>query len=123
MPEQFWSARDTTPADIDSALRKLLQEHLAESRCDTPARVLNLIAIVDREWRGEISNRLERVGRYHASRTILCAVDAKRTTIDARATIVSPDGEGGAAAPQRPVADLGDQDPSHIPPQPHPRAA
>ena len=40
-----------------------------------PARVLNLVVIVDREWRGEILNRLERVGRYHPSRLILCAVE------------------------------------------------
>jgi len=39
-----------------------------------PARVLNLIVIVDREWRGEIANRLEQVGRYSASRTIMCVV-------------------------------------------------
>ena len=40
-----------------------------------PARVLNLVAIVDREWRGEVLNRLEKVGRFHPSRTILCAVE------------------------------------------------
>ena len=44
-----------------------------------PARVLNLVVIADREWRGEIQNRLENVGRYHASRTILCAVEQGRT--------------------------------------------
>ena len=43
--------------------------------------------IADREWSGEIRNRLDRVGRYHASRTILCAVQAGRETIDAIATI------------------------------------
>jgi glucose-6-phosphate dehydrogenase assembly protein OpcA len=49
-----------------------------------PARVLNLVVVVDRSWKGEIANRLERVGRYHASRTILCAVEPGRTTLDAR---------------------------------------
>ena len=47
------------------------------------ARVLNLVAVVDREWRGEIENRLARVGRYHPSRTIICAVEPGRTTLDA----------------------------------------
>ena len=50
-----------------------------------PARVLNLIAIVDREWKGEVQNRLERVGRFHASRTILLAYEAGRTRLDAQA--------------------------------------
>ncbi|MBO0768249.1 MAG: glucose-6-phosphate dehydrogenase assembly protein OpcA, partial [Solirubrobacterales bacterium] len=49
-----------------------------------PARVLNLVVVVDREWKGEIVNRLARVGRYHASRTILCSVTDSRETIDAR---------------------------------------
>jgi glucose-6-phosphate dehydrogenase assembly protein OpcA len=46
-----------------------------------------LIVVVDRAWKGEISNRLDRVGRYHASRTILCAVEEGRDTLDARAGI------------------------------------
>ena len=45
--------------------------------------------VVDREWRGEILNRLERVGRYHASRTILCAVESGRNTIDASVAITT----------------------------------
>ncbi len=49
--------------------------------------MLNLIVIVDREWKGEIANRLERVGRYHASRTLLCAVEMGRTTLDATAVM------------------------------------
>jgi glucose-6-phosphate dehydrogenase assembly protein OpcA len=114
MAEQTWSARDTTPADIEAALRKLLQQHLAESRCDTPARVLNLIAVVDREWRGEISNRLDRVGRYHASRTVLCAVEPKRTKIDARATIVTPEDHGTASTHERVTLTIGEQHLAHI---------
>ena len=51
-----------------------------------PARVLNLVVVADREWRGEIQNRLDQVGRYHASRTILCSVESRQTTIDAFAT-------------------------------------
>src|SRR5919108_163027 len=82
-----WSAQDTTPGAIEEALRQMLREQEARDAAYAPARVLNLVAIVDREWRGEILNRLERVGRYHPSRTILCTVEAGRTTIDASALI------------------------------------
>jgi glucose-6-phosphate dehydrogenase assembly protein OpcA len=78
-----WSAEDTTPGDIEEALRHLLQEQHARENAHAPARVLNLVVVVDREWRGEIMNRLEQVGRYHASRTILCTVESGRKTIDA----------------------------------------
>jgi glucose-6-phosphate dehydrogenase assembly protein OpcA len=83
-----WSARDTTPAAVEAALRKLLaeQQHQGENP-HAPARVLNLVAIVDREWKGEISNRLESVGRYHPSRTVICAVEPGRTTLDAWASM------------------------------------
>ena len=49
------------------------------------------MVVVDREWRGEIMNRLDRVGRYHPSRTILCAVEHGRTTIDATVAITAVD--------------------------------
>jgi glucose-6-phosphate dehydrogenase assembly protein OpcA len=78
-----WSAQDTIPSAIDEALRQLLQQQHARDPAHAPARVLNLVVVVDREWRGEIMNRLEQVGRYHASRTILCIVDRRRTTLDA----------------------------------------
>src|SRR3954454_620546 len=82
-----WSEEDTTPSAVDAALRGLLTERHAEDAAFVPARVLNLIALVDADWRGEIENRLERVGRFHPSRTILCAVERKRTTIDARVSM------------------------------------
>jgi len=78
-----WSAEDVAPADIEEALRHLLQQQHARDDAHAPARVLNLVVVVDREWRGEIMNRLEQVGRYHASRTIVCTVDSRRETIDA----------------------------------------
>jgi glucose-6-phosphate dehydrogenase assembly protein OpcA len=84
-----WSERDTTPSAIEEALRDLLKERHQEGEAYAPARVLNLIVVADREWRGEIKNRLERVGRYHASRTILCAVEPERTEIDAWATMTA----------------------------------
>jgi glucose-6-phosphate dehydrogenase assembly protein OpcA len=81
--QAVWRAQDTTPSEIDAALRQLLMEHHEEDQAFVPARVLNLIAIVDSDWRGEIENRLESVGRYHPSRTVVCAVQRGRTTIDA----------------------------------------
>ena len=90
-----WSEQDTTPGAIEEALRELLREQEARDAAYAPARVLNLVAVVDREWRGEILNRLERVGRYHPSRTILCAVEPGRTTIDA--SVVDHRRPGGAA--------------------------
>src|SRR3954469_8678945 len=81
--EEVWSEADTSPTAIDAALRRMLAERHAEDPDFVPARVCNLIAIVDRDWRGEIENRLEKVGRFHPSRTIVCAVEKRRSTIDA----------------------------------------
>ena len=88
--EGVWSAQDTSPSAVEAALRQLLMERHMESDAYVPARVLNLIAIVDREWKGEIQNRLEKVGRFHASRTIVCAYEEGRTQLDAYATIAAP---------------------------------
>jgi glucose-6-phosphate dehydrogenase assembly protein OpcA len=87
--DQVWTADDTSPSEIDSAIRKLLIDFHAENEGYWPARVLNLVCVVDREWSGEIANRLRGVGRYHASRTIVCAVDGRRTTLRAKATIAT----------------------------------
>jgi glucose-6-phosphate dehydrogenase assembly protein OpcA len=85
--EDVWSEQDTNPDAVEAALRELLRERHAANEALAPARVLNLVVIVDREWKGEIANRLGRVGRYHASRTVLCAVEEKRTKLDAIATV------------------------------------
>jgi glucose-6-phosphate dehydrogenase assembly protein OpcA len=85
--EDVWSERDTNPDAIEAALREMLRQRHAADQALAPARVLNLIVVVDRSWKGEIANRLERVGRYHASRTILCAVEEGRTTLDAVAVM------------------------------------
>jgi glucose-6-phosphate dehydrogenase assembly protein OpcA len=82
-----WHEQDTAPSDIASGLQELLKQRHDEDEAFAPARVLNLVVVVDREWRGEVLNRLERVGRYHPSRLILCAVERGRTTIDAIATM------------------------------------
>ena len=73
-----WSAENTTPSDIEEALRHLLQRSTPR-RAHAPARVLNLVVVVDREWRGEIMNRLEQVGRYHA-RARSCARSSRAAT-------------------------------------------
>ncbi|HEY6761530.1 MAG TPA: glucose-6-phosphate dehydrogenase assembly protein OpcA [Baekduia sp.] len=94
--DTVWRARDTSPGDIDAALRAALSQVHRENAGYVPARVLNLICIVDKQYSGEIANRLRRVGRYHPSRTIVCSVDPRRTTLDAVATIAAPSevGEG-----------------------------
>ncbi len=107
-----WSAQDTSPEDVASALRELLKERHAETEAFVPARVLNLVVIVDRDWRGEIQNRLDKVGSYHASRTILVSVEPGRTTIDASAAMTAEeDVERGelAVAHEHVVLDIGEK--------------
>jgi len=87
-----WSEQDTTPDAIESALRGLLVEFHAANANYVPARVINLVCVVDKAWSGEIANRLRGVGRYHASRTVVCAVEPGRQHINATATIAA-DGE------------------------------
>jgi glucose-6-phosphate dehydrogenase assembly protein OpcA len=109
-----WSERDTTPGAIEGALRQLIIEQCGRHDAYAPARVLNLVVVVDREWRGEIMNRLDRVGRYHPSRTILCAVEPDRTTIDATVAITAvahPKPGELALTRERVVLDLG---PRHL---------
>jgi glucose-6-phosphate dehydrogenase assembly protein OpcA len=84
-----WAAQDTTPGQIESALRDMLKERHAENESFAPARVLNMVCVVDKDWSGEVANRLRRVGRYHASRTVVLAVERKRERLDAVATIAS----------------------------------
>jgi glucose-6-phosphate dehydrogenase assembly protein OpcA len=84
MTEDVWAEQDTAPDAIDDALRRMLHELHATDGTLAPARVLNLVVVVDHDWKGEIANRLARVGRYHASRTVLCAVQEGRNKLDAR---------------------------------------
>ena len=94
-----WAAQDTTPSDIAAALQELLKQRHDEDEAIAPARVLNLVVIADREWRGEILNRLERVGQFHPSRLILCAVEPGRTQLDAWATMRFEGEPGPASSP------------------------
>jgi glucose-6-phosphate dehydrogenase assembly protein OpcA len=96
--EDVWAEQNTKPDAIEAALRELLRERHAANQGLAPARVLNLIVIVERSWKGEIANRLERVGRYHASRTVLCAVEEGRDTLDAVAAVRYEEGAGRIGA-------------------------
>lgn len=96
MSEARWAEPDTTPERIEAALRELLRERHAADASLVPARTLNLVVIADREWRGEILNRLERIGRFHPSRTILCTVEDDKRTLDATATLSDIEGAGGS---------------------------
>jgi glucose-6-phosphate dehydrogenase assembly protein OpcA len=90
----------------------MLRQLHASNESLTPARVLNLVVVVDADWKGEIANRLSRVGRYHASRTILCAVADGRTTLDARAVISYDEAHSGLGVMhEQVVLDIG---PSHL---------
>src|SRR5512132_2866876 len=75
-----WAAQDTTPGEIESALRQMLVERHAENESFAPARVLNMVCVVDKAWSGEVANRSRNVGR---------AVEPKREKLDAVATIAS----------------------------------
>jgi glucose-6-phosphate dehydrogenase assembly protein OpcA len=111
--DDVWSAQDTTPDAIEAALRRLLRERHGTHQELAEARVLNLIVVVDRAWKGEIANRLERVGRYHASRTILCAIEEGRETLDAVAVMRYDPSPGGCLSVmhERVEIDIG---PAHV---------
>jgi glucose-6-phosphate dehydrogenase assembly protein OpcA len=104
-----WSAQDAAPDAVEAALRELLAQRYAEDPNFVPARVLNMIAFVDRQWSGEIANRLRGVGRYHASRLIVLAYEARRERLGARVTIASEErtGEELAVLHETIVIDLG----------------
>jgi glucose-6-phosphate dehydrogenase assembly protein OpcA len=110
--DAVWSAQGTTPHAIEAALRELLVQRHAENERYVPARVLNMIAFVDREWTGEIANRLRAVGRYSPSRLLVLAYEPRRERLDARVTIVSegePDAGGFALLRETVVVELGDR--------------
>src|SRR3954451_3768801 len=115
--DSHWSAQATTPADIEAALRAMLKERHSENAGYVPARSLNLVCIVDKQWSGEIANRLRHVGHAHAARTIVCAVEPKRTTIDAVATIASdvhPQPGEVALLRETVIVDVGERHLPHI---------
>lgn len=110
--DKVWRDADTTPTKIDDALRAMLSEIHHEDHHFVPARVINLVCIVDSEYSGEIANRLRGVGRYHASRTIVCSVEPDRETIDAVATMSAPsisDDQGIALLRETVIISCGEQ--------------
>ena len=97
MSEDVWGARDTTPSAIEAALRELLSHRYQEDRAFVPARVMNLVVIVDRGFRGEVENRLARVGRYHPSRLVVAAVESARWRTTTRSIAPSARRIGGGS--------------------------
>ncbi len=89
--EDVWREDDTTPGAVESALRKMFAERHKEERAYVPARVMNMVVIADKEFRGEIENRLVRVGRYHPSRLIFVAVESGRQRLSATVRIGTVD--------------------------------
>ena len=114
MSEDLWSEQDTTPDAIEAALRELLRQRHAANPSLVPARVLNLVVIADRDWLGEISNRLERVGRYRASRMILCTVEEGRQTLDAVMVMSYDEAPGGTLGVIHEKVEI-DVGPEHLP--------
>src|SRR5205807_7854656 len=101
MSEDVWAAQDTNPDAIEAALRELLRKRYAANQALAPARVLNLVVIVDREWKGEIANRLDGVGRYQASRIVVCTVEEGRKTLDAVAVMSYEEPKAGTIGVMR----------------------
>jgi len=117
MSEAVWGEQGTTPSAIEAALRGLLRERHDENADFVPARVLNLVVVADREWQGEILNRLEQIHVYHPSRTILCNVSPRGSGIDATVTIGGEDEvrPGGLAlGRERVVVDVGPDMAGHL---------
>lgn len=112
-----WNARDTTPTEIEAALMKLMSDRSADGRVHVPARVLNLVVISDREWKGEISNRLDRIGHDNPARTIMVVVEPGKQQLDASAMLVNEQStEPGVEAVfrERVEIDCGTEHLSHI---------
>jgi glucose-6-phosphate dehydrogenase assembly protein OpcA len=82
-----WTARGTTPAEIEAALRRLLFQTQLSGYA--PARALNMVCVVGKESSDEVAARLRGAGRYLASRTVMCIVEPRRERIDARAEVSS----------------------------------
>jgi glucose-6-phosphate dehydrogenase assembly protein OpcA len=85
--ETVWTARGTKPGEIEAALESILVAGTLEHAGYLPARALNMVCVADKSAIGEVADRLRGVGRYHASRTVLCAVEPGRSAIDATAEI------------------------------------
>ncbi len=117
MSEAVWAEQDTTPSAIEAALRKLLRERHDQDSDFAPARVLNLIVVADRQWQGEILNRLESIDRYHPSRMILCNISDRGEGLNATVAVGGDDAarEGSIAlGHERVVVDVGPDMAEHL---------
>jgi hypothetical protein len=50
--DDVWTAQDTSPGKVESALRELLSSRHQLSDSYAPARVINLVVVVDAQFRG-----------------------------------------------------------------------
>lgn len=69
-----WEQEDVDPAGVEEAMRALERERFQHRSGTLPARALNLVVIVDAAYAGEVSRRLDGIGRNAPSRTILVRV-------------------------------------------------
>ena len=84
MSEDVWSERDTTPSAIEAALRGLLGRRYQEDRAFVPARVINLVVIVDARASAARSRTGSRASAATTRRAlILCAVEERPHQLDA----------------------------------------
>src|SRR5215218_4198088 len=89
--DDVWREEDTTPTAVEAALRRMFADRHREERAYVPARVMNMVVIVEKEYRGEIENRLERVGRFHPSRLVVVSVEPGRRRLAATVRIGTDD--------------------------------
>jgi Glucose-6-phosphate dehydrogenase subunit len=102
--QELWREQEASPTGIEAALRRMIwrrEDAGGESApLLAPARVLNLVAIVDVDLRDEIENRLRRVGRLQPSRLVVCVVEEGRRRMAARGGVAADDARhapGGVA--------------------------
>ncbi|WP_210494148.1 glucose-6-phosphate dehydrogenase assembly protein OpcA [Patulibacter sp. SYSU D01012] len=94
-----WQQDDVDPAAVEGAMRALERERFQRAGGGAlPARALNLVAIVDAAYAGEISRRLESIGRNTPSRTVLVRVSPRRATLSARVTLTGDPDPGSRQA-------------------------
>jgi glucose-6-phosphate dehydrogenase assembly protein OpcA len=90
-----WQQDDVDPAAVEQAMRALERERYQRRAGGLQARALNLVVLVDADYAGEITRRLESVGRNAPSRTILVRVHPRRSGLSARVTVSSRGGDEG----------------------------
>ena len=105
--DTVWRAQDTTPGEIEAALRAPARgASTARTRATSRRACSTWSASSTASGSGEIANRLRGVGRYHASRTIVCsgrarAHDARRGRDDRPSEVEPRPGEFVARCARR----------------------